>query len=264
MPEDGACATILIHGAWQGSWAWDLLKPYLDAAGIRALAVDLPGNGRDGRAPEQIRLQDYLDYLDLLITSQPGPVALAGHSGGGIFASLAAERHAERVERLVYVAGMMLPNGMGYADLLGETLGAEALATTGIVPHLRWSPDRAVSWVEPDAARTVFFSDCPAPLAEQLAVRLTGQPEAGRAVRPHLTPQRFGRIPRLYIEALNDRSIPLAMQRRMQELSPGAQRISLPTGHVPQASRPDLLADAMVPFLTGPLPAPQPLFGHAS
>ena len=42
---------ILIHGAWQGSWVWARLTPYLHAAGFDAHAVDLPGNGVDGTDP---------------------------------------------------------------------------------------------------------------------------------------------------------------------------------------------------------------------
>ena len=42
---------ILIHGAWQGSWVWARFTPYLEAAGLAAHAVDLPGNGVDGTDP---------------------------------------------------------------------------------------------------------------------------------------------------------------------------------------------------------------------
>ncbi|WVM91593.1 hypothetical protein ULG90_16525 [Halopseudomonas pachastrellae] len=48
------------------------------------------------------------------------------------------------------------------------------------------------------------------------------------------TAERFGRLPRLYLEATEDRSVVLAVQRKMQALVPGAQVVSLPCGHVPQ------------------------------
>ena len=33
---------VLIHGAWQGSWAWDAFVPLLEAHGLEVVAVDLP------------------------------------------------------------------------------------------------------------------------------------------------------------------------------------------------------------------------------
>ena len=41
----------------------------------------------------------------------------------------------------------------------------------------------------------------------QACARLSPQPEGGRAVSPRLTPERFGTVPRLYVEAKNDRSV---------------------------------------------------------
>jgi pimeloyl-ACP methyl ester carboxylesterase len=42
---------ILIHGAWQGAWAWETIVPRLEALGHDAIAVDLPGNGHNPMAP---------------------------------------------------------------------------------------------------------------------------------------------------------------------------------------------------------------------
>ena len=64
------------------------------------------------------------------------------------------------------------------------------------------------------------------------------------------TAERYGRIPRLYIETLDDRSVILPVQRAMQVLAPGASVVSLPTGHAPQLSAPARLAEAIIPFLT--------------
>jgi pimeloyl-ACP methyl ester carboxylesterase len=73
-----------------------------------------------------------------------------------------------------------------------------------------------------------------------------------------VTPERFGRIPRLYVEALQDRSVTPATQRLMQRLSPGARVVSLPTAHAPQFSAPDRLAEAIIPFLTEDARPPRP------
>ena len=36
---------VLVHGAWQGSWSFDLIKPLLAQTGWQVHAVDLPDNG---------------------------------------------------------------------------------------------------------------------------------------------------------------------------------------------------------------------------
>ncbi|MYW92983.1 alpha/beta hydrolase [Amycolatopsis rubida] len=36
---------VLVHGSWHGGWAWDGVRPHLDADGCRTLAPTLPGQG---------------------------------------------------------------------------------------------------------------------------------------------------------------------------------------------------------------------------
>ena len=38
---------ILVHGAWHGSWAWQLITDRLRHAGHDVIAVDLPSSGPD-------------------------------------------------------------------------------------------------------------------------------------------------------------------------------------------------------------------------
>ena len=64
-----------------------------------------------------------------------------------------------------------------------------------------------------------------------------------------LSTERFGRVPRIYVECRQDRSVTLPLQQRMQQLTPGARRISLDCGHVPQLACPQALSDALLPAL---------------
>ena len=73
----------------------------------------------------------------------PPRAVVLGHSGGGVVASQLAERHPDRVQALVYLAGMMLPDGMEFAELVAAT---DAPGKSGIVPHLRWSDDGGHTW----------------------------------------------------------------------------------------------------------------------
>lgn len=245
-----AASVILIHGAWQGSWVWARLVPYLEGAGLRTIPVDLPGNGADGSSPESASLARYVEHVGAIIAATTSPVALVGHSGGGVVATAVAERFRERVERVAYIAGMMLPPGMGFGDVLNDMKAAET-GLLGIGPHLVWSDDRRVSSVPTEAAADIFLNDVPRDEALRLAGGLTPQGEGGRAISTTWTPGRFGTVPRLYVECADDRSVLLPVQRRMQELVPGAARVTLDAGHAPHVSQPARLAEVLVPFLKG-------------
>ena len=51
------------------------------------------------------------------------------------------------------------------------------------------------------------------------------------------------------MECRRDQSVVYPLQQRMQQLTPGARRISLDCGHVPQLACPQALTDALLPVL---------------
>jgi pimeloyl-ACP methyl ester carboxylesterase len=252
MPERRRPSLVLVHGAWQGSWVWDRLRPELAARGWDTVAVDLPGNGWGARGGEDATFASQSDHLLKLLAALPGPAVLIGHSGGGLSVTQAAEAAPERVAAVVYLAGMMLPSGTPYSALVVEAAQAEGRAFPGVGPRLHWSADRRATRVPADAAREIFLHDADPDTAAWAAERLRPQAEAARAVAPIWTAARFGRLPRLYVEALDDRSLVLPVQRLMQVRVPGAIRASVNCGHVPQLVRPvetaEVLDRALVPM----------------
>jgi pimeloyl-ACP methyl ester carboxylesterase len=233
---------ICIHGAWQGAWAWDRLVPLLADSGIAATALDLPGNGSDDTPAEVVSLELYVRFISTKLNTELGKVWLLAHSGAGVIASQVAEEMPEQVAGIIYVAGIMLPSGGTFAELVAEHAKVDSRAV-GISPYLQWSTDRKTSWVPGDAARNIFFHDADPADANWAIGMLTPQAEGGRAVIPTLTSNRFGRTERIYVEAEADRSILLGLQRRMQALLPVTQTIALPTGHCPQLVAPKALSE---------------------
>lgn len=244
---------IFIHGAWQGSWAWQDVVGLLRARGLECHVVDLPGNGADATAPYDVSLDLYSRHVVDIIQSLEKPVSLVAHSGGGHVATAVAEARPDRVARIVYLAGMMLPSGMSFGDLLAQE-NARDRGLIGIGDHLVWSSDRLTSSVPAGAAIEIFYQDADPAAARTAADKLTPQPESGRAVAAKWTAARYGVVPRLYVECARDRSIDISLQRRMQELVPGAAVRTLETGHAPQLSAPDKLAETIWPFLANQQP----------
>ena len=255
MPEHRRPTLVLVHGAWQGSWVWDRLSPELAARGWHTVAVDLPGNGWGPQGGDDASLATHTDHLLTLLATLSGPAVLVGHSGGGLSVTQAAEAAPERVSAVVYLAGMMLPSGTPYGALVADAARAEGRDFPGVGPRLHWSADRRFTQVPADAAREIFLHDADPDTAAWAAARLRPQAEAARAVAPHWTPARFGRLPRLYVEALDDRSLVLPVQRLMQARVPGAIRASVDCGHVPQLVKPletaELLDRALASMTAG-------------
>jgi pimeloyl-ACP methyl ester carboxylesterase len=94
---------------------------------------------------------------------------------------------------------------------------------------------------------------------DDLAADALGRPVAGpnlsRTAPLRFTLERFGSVPRSYIECLHDRITPIEGQRRMQALPPCGKVISLEAGHSPFLSAPDALAEALLALAEGSIGA---------
>jgi len=244
---------VLIHGAWQGSWAWAEVTPLLEDRGFICHPVDMPGNGHNPTKPQDVSMELYMSYLRGVLEGIGRPVIVVGHSSGGIIASQLVERESKQVKAVIYLAGMMLPSGTKFAELV-EKFSKRDPAALGIVPHLDWSKDGETSTVKKGAARKIFYQDCPVRKANAAAKMLKPHPQRGRDISARLTKGRYGRIPRAYIEAKLDQSIPHKIQRHMQTLVPGATRYTLNTGHAPQLAAPLECADTLALAVSRLLP----------
>ena len=153
---------VLIHGAWQGGWVWAAIVPQLTAAGHNCHAVDLPGSAPDLANRATVTFRDQIAFLEDLIAEINKPVVVVAHSGGGLAASQIAENLPDRIVGIVYVAGIMVPDGTRFADVV-ESCKAEEPSAVGIWPHLEHL--EGVSAVLEAAAVEIFFmTENPPPL----------------------------------------------------------------------------------------------------
>ncbi|MCC2675841.1 MAG: alpha/beta hydrolase fold protein, partial [Ramlibacter sp.] len=99
-----------------------------------------------------------------------------------------------------------------------------------------------VSTIDPAFAREVFFQDCSdddVRMAQQL---LSPEPPAIGGTPLALTPERYGRVERVYVECLQDRAISIGAQRAMHAAMPCKRVVTMDTSHSPFLSRPHELA----------------------
>jgi pimeloyl-ACP methyl ester carboxylesterase len=231
---------ILIHGAWHGGWCWERVAPLLVGEGHQVLAPDLPGMGADRRKHGSDPLGEWTDFVAELATSADEPVILLGHSLGGVVISEVAERVPDAVDRLVYLTAFLLQSGQSLADV------ANRYPHVGPAPALRPADVQTHVIVDPDQGIPIFYNRTSADDARAAVDRLVAQPLAAFTKPVKLTAERFGRVPRAYVEATEDRAISLEMQRDMQALLPCEPVITLQCDHSPFYSAVPELAQALL------------------
>lgn len=224
---------VLIPGAMHGRWTWDRIVPLLEAAGHDVLAPDLPGMGSNQTIPvEQVTLADWGDFVAGLVRAVKGPVVLAGHSRGGLVIGEAAERVPELLAGLIYVTALLVPPGQSLAQVTGHRPDPDA-------------PPMAPKQLA-DLARAQFYSGCTREDADWAIARLHREPLRVMHEPATVTWQRWGRVPRGFIECSEDRTLSLPKQREMQSAAPCDPVVTLAADHSPFLCAPGALADAML------------------
>lgn len=229
---------VLITGAFHGAWMWEKLTPLLEGAGHNVIAPDLPGMGADTSiAAADITLDHWGEAVADVVRRAADPVILAGHSRGGLVIGEAAERVAERLAGLIYITALVVPPGKSVRELVGADINAEARA-----PGL----DRGVAAIGSEVAIPMFYNRCTTEDAAWAAAQLCPEPMLPMATPAKVTWERWGRVPRAFIECGDDRTLSIERQHILQAAAPCDPVIRLDTDHSPFLSAPAELAAAMI------------------
>jgi len=199
---------ILTHGTWQASWIWRDVAPMLERQGHRAIAVDLPGHGADRTPLGEIRMQDYVDAVARTIDTLDERPILAGHSMGGMIAAV-AEARSELLTAVVFVAANIPANGKSMLSVVEQY-------DPGFPASFVWAADQKTASITPDGAREFLYHLCPPSTVDEVLPLFTWEPVAPFEAPITTTPGRFGRVRRYYVETLQDRAVPLRLQRSIQ------------------------------------------------
>ncbi|MFG2074698.1 Alpha/beta hydrolase family protein [Nonomuraea maritima] len=228
---------VLVPGFWLGAWAWDEVARELRAAGHQVRAVTLAGLAeRAGELSPEVGVETHV--ADILAAMDGwDEVVLVGHSGASVPVTAVADRHPERLARVVYVDTAPLPSGVAVIDFNdGDTQKAwRAQVGDG---HALDVPSFA-----PEEGR---FADLTEERWEEIRAKATPQPW-GAATQAVERPDRIPDTPKTMVAS----TMPVALIRQLIASgnpafaplgTPEWTFAELPTGHWPMFTRPAELA----------------------
>ena len=210
---------VLIPGAGGEAWYWHLVVPRLEAAGHRAVAVDLPA------ADPEAGLDAYVAAALDAVGPPQDEVVVVGQSLGGFTAPLVAERLG--AVELVFVAAM-IPQPGEKAEDWWSTSGFREV----------WGDQ------EMDDMQH-FFNDFPPALLQEVLER--GEPEqTGRVMEDPFPLAELPRIPTRGIAASNDRFFPVDFMDRLIRERLGVEPEHVEAGHLPALVNPAGLVEVLL------------------
>jgi pimeloyl-ACP methyl ester carboxylesterase len=230
---------LLVHGAFRGAWSWDRVAAILRERGHEVVVPTLTGQGERAHLLSPLQNVDALaeDVLEELRRRDLREVTLVAHSFGGYPATVAADRAADRIARLVYLDAAVPVDGQSNADASPHAVGTWVAA----VARDGWSiPPVPVEVLEVNEADR-----------ELVRSRLTPMPITAFLQRVSLTGAVDAIARRDFVLATGWTANPYRAQAERLSREPGWTVTEVGTGHEVMLDAPGWVAD----FLTGAAPA---------
>ncbi|MEH2085022.1 MAG: alpha/beta hydrolase [Nostoc sp.] len=239
----------LVHGAFQATWCWDLLIPYLEAQGHKTVAMDLPIENASAT------LSQFADTVIQTLPKTDNDIVLVGHSMAGTIIPLVAE--AVKVRQLVFVAALLPYPGVSTLDQFAHRLDSETLKSFNYQPK---DPSKLKQFYdEPDVyepasvgkdysdeavLREFFFHDCQPDVAQWAISKSRSQQSMAYILETNPL-KVLPKVERKYIVCTDDRILSPTWSRYAARKRLGVDAIELASGHCPHLSHPDLLATVL-------------------
>ncbi|GAA1525520.1 pimeloyl-ACP methyl ester carboxylesterase [Agromyces terreus] len=258
----GGPALLLLHGTYW-SRVWQPVIPALADAGLRPIAVDLPGLGRsEGElALETATVPALADWVTRFVSALglTGPIVVVGHDIGGAIA-----QHLV-VHGGVEASALVLANSVTYdswpvpgvarfrdPDVVAATTAEEVLAAR------RQSVTTALAGAATDDLVAEYVDPW-----TQAHVRRSWMAMAGAAdsrFTLDLVPGlRRSALPKLLIWGEDDGFQEVHHAERFAAEMPRTELVRIPAaGHIPMENAPELVADALIDFVAREVPRSSP------
>lgn len=245
VPPSEPVTYVLIHGGYERGGSFHKVARILKEANQTVYTPDLPPNEDSPATLADISMKVYRDYVVDLLQKIGRPVVLLGHSLGGLTISAAAEVAPELVRDLVYLSALMIPPGDTVEAFRKRFYGPTA-AITDARDDRTVTEDGQLASMGPSGAREHFFLCCSLEDTREGYARLRPQPQKVYYEPQEHTYERWGKIRRTYIVALQDRGLPPPLSAFMLE-TVGADRVEIiDADHSSYLSAPRRLAKALL------------------
>lgn len=115
---------VLVHGAWQSTHCWDLVRGLLEDRAHEVISPLLQGLGKDtANLSEQTSLSQHIeDVCKAMVSKGARDVVLVGHSYAGMIVTGVAEKMPDRLSKIVFVDAFLPEDRECVLDLLPDHL----------------------------------------------------------------------------------------------------------------------------------------------
>ena len=227
---------VLVHSAWLGGWSWGHTTPFLEKTGYKVIAPDLPAHGQDKTKLSDVTLDSYVERIVSLIDQEEGQCILVGHSFSGVVISQVAEKRSNKISSLVYLCAALLPNGASFLQAV------EGVKGSIVLDNLVMSEDQASVGIKEEVIHEAVAHDVPEEAFLAAKPMIVNEPTKPLGTPLSITEEKWGSIPRYYIETLNDNAIPPEVQKSMYTALPVKKVFTMNTSHAPNFAQPEELA----------------------
>lgn len=198
--------------------------------------------GADPSPPASGTLAGYAAHVARTAETFTEPPIVVGHSLGGATITQAGELAADAIRGLVYLAAMLIPNGVSIASMAENGLFVAPDPAMRMLP----APEHDGCVIVPPEDIISFLYHRSDAEGQALALAKCGPQPFEPIISPiTTTEERWGRLPRAFIECLDDRIVTLESQRRAQARLPCDPVIAIDSDHSPFISAPESLAAAL-------------------
>ncbi|KAL2552132.1 Methylesterase 1 [Forsythia ovata] len=244
---------VAVHGVGHGAWVYYKLKPRIEAAGHRFTALNLAAAGVSEKKLEEVQtLYEYTTPLLEVLASIPEneKVILIGHSGGGMSAAVGMEKYPEKIAVAVFLNAIM-PDSKNSPSYVLEQY-------SGKTPPDAWLDTQFSAYGDPPiTALTVgpkFISNSLyhlSPIEDHALGALLVRPGSlfieDLLKADKFTDEKYGSVPRVFVVATEDKTIPVEFQMWMIENNPVKEVKEIKgSDHMPMFSQPDELCKCLV------------------
>jgi pimeloyl-ACP methyl ester carboxylesterase len=220
---------VLVHGSGHTSHVWERLQTHLLH---RSVAVDVPGRADRVASIAEVTLDDAATSLAADVDeATTGPLVLVGHSAGGIMLPAMASRLDDRVQHLVFVAGLCARHG----EAVISTVRPDAVDLGRRLAALR--EEFAGCMLDPNPPADGMHGIDTATAAGIDSLNFMSQIVSWDGVDDS--------VPRTFVRCTRDRIQPPALQAALAENCAASEVVDVESGHTPALSVPVVLATVL-------------------